>query len=59
MKAAFCGFLFLFSIFASANCEDAPEVKEEDNVLILTEKNFDHVVTTNQHLLVEFCKYFH
>uniref|UniRef100_H2ZN99 protein disulfide-isomerase n=1 Tax=Ciona savignyi TaxID=51511 RepID=H2ZN99_CIOSA len=31
-----------------------PEVQEEENVLILTNDNFDAVVTENQHVLVEF-----
>ena len=50
--------VFVFGIFVQQSFSDqAPEVKEEDNVLVLTEKNFDSVVTSNRHVLVEFCKF--
>jgi len=32
----------------------AEEIKEEENVLVLTKKNFDQAVKDNQHVLVEF-----
>ena len=32
----------------------AQEVTEEDNVLVLTNENFDSVLAKNEHVLVEF-----
>uniref|UniRef100_H2ZN97 protein disulfide-isomerase n=1 Tax=Ciona savignyi TaxID=51511 RepID=H2ZN97_CIOSA len=50
--------LVLFSFLVGFVCADdrdaIPEVQEEENVLILTNDNFDAVVTENQHVLVEF-----
>jgi len=48
--------LVIFGIFAQSISDEGPEVKEEDNVLVLTDKNFDAVITANRHVLVEFCK---
>ena len=49
--------LIICGIFAyQATSDQAPEIKEEDNVLVLTDKNFDVAVYNNRHLLVEFCK---
>lgn len=45
--------LFL-SLVAFAFGED---VKEEEDVLVLTEAVFDQVTTDNEHILVEFCKF--
>ena len=58
MKALFFGFLLLFTIFSCISAQSAPEVKEEEDVMILTKENFEHVITSNQHVLIEFCKYF-
>lgn len=33
------------------------EIKEEEDVLVLTEGNFDHVLDSHEHILIEFCKY--
>lgn len=33
------------------------EIQEEEDVLVLTEKNFDEAIAANKHILVEFCKY--
>lgn len=33
------------------------EIKEEEDVLVLTEANFDHVLDSHEHILIEFCKY--
>ena len=35
----------------------AEDVKEEEGVYVLTEKNFDGFVKENEFVLVEFCKY--
>jgi len=35
----------------------AADVAEEDGVLVLTKENFQSVITENQYVLVEFCKY--
>ena len=34
------------------------EIKEEEDVLVLTEANFDHVLDSHEHILIEFCKYY-
>jgi len=44
--------LFL-SLVAFAFGED---IKEEEDVLVLTEAVFDQAITDNEHILVEFCK---
>ena len=49
--------LSLFLIFTEVLTEEAPEIKEEESVLVLTEKNFEYAVTNNKYVLVEFCKY--
>lgn len=33
------------------------EIQEEENVLVLTTKNFDDALKDNKFILVEFCKY--
>jgi hypothetical protein len=35
----------------------AEDVKQEEGVYVLTEKNFDGFVSDNEHVLVEFCEY--
>ena len=47
----------MFLIFTTVFSDEAPEIKEEENVLVLTEKNFEYAVTNNKYVLVEFCKY--
>lgn len=34
----------------------AEDIKEEEDVLVLTEAVFDQAITDNEHILVEFCK---
>ena len=45
----------LLVLLALSACVFA-EVKEEDNVLILTNDNFDEVIEGTDYILVEFCK---
>lgn len=33
------------------------EVPIEENVLVLSKSNFDSVISTTSHILVEFCKF--
>lgn len=48
---------FFFSVLAILIAVSyADEVAEEDNVAILTDKNFDGFVSENTYVLVEFCK---
>ena len=59
MKTIYLG-LFLFCticVHVGLSAESAPEVEEEEDVMVLTEKNFEHAVESNKHVLVEFCKY--
>lgn len=46
--------VLVLSILAFSYSE---EIKEEKDVLVLTEKNFDEAIAANKHILVEFCKY--
>lgn len=43
----------LLSLVVFAFGED---IKEEEDVLVLTEAVFDQAITENEHILVEFCK---
>ena len=44
--------LLVVALFLVANAE----ITEEEDVLVLTDANFDEVVATHKHVLVEFCK---
>lgn len=46
-------FTVLLSLVAFAFGED---IKEEDNVLVLTQDVFDQAITDHEYILVEFCK---
>ena len=46
----------LLSLVAFASGED---IKEEEDVLVLTEAVFDQAIADNEHILVEFCKLLH
>lgn len=43
----------LLSLLAFAFGED---IKEEEDVLVLTEAVFEQAISDNEHILVEFCK---
>lgn len=45
---------FVFGILSSK----AQTIESEENVLVLTDDNFDHAISNNKFILVEFCKYF-
>ncbi|CAD5122607.1 DgyrCDS11019 [Dimorphilus gyrociliatus] len=45
--------LLLFSQLALVSTEE-PEIKEEERVLVLEDGNFDHAVSNNEFILVEF-----
>jgi len=47
-------FVLLFTLIVAAFADDATEIKEEENVLVLTVKNFDHALASNDFVLVEF-----
>ena len=47
--------LWISIISSGVFCD--PEIKTEENVLVLTEKNFEHAVKSNKYVLVEFCEY--
>lgn len=45
--------VFVLTVVALTYSE---ETKEEKDVLVLDEKNFDDAVAAHKHILVEFCK---
>ena len=50
--------VLILSLVAIAFGEnDSVEIQEEEDVLVLTEANFDKAIADNEHILVEFCKY--
>lgn len=48
-------FAVILSVLVAFAC--AEDVKQEEGVYVLTEKNFDAFVADNEHVLVEFCEY--
>lgn len=44
--------LILLSLFLFASCE----IKEENDVQVGTDENFDEIVTAENDVLVEFCE---
>lgn len=50
MKLIFVGLACLLAVVIA-------EVKLEDGVLVLTTDNFESVISENEFVLVEFCKY--
>ena len=46
----------LIVVFSCLVALVACEIKEEEGVLVLTEKNFEEATKDDQHVLVEFCK---
>lgn len=55
MKFLLCSLLFVAVATLGVQAEE--EIKLEDGVLVLTEKNFKQAIEDNEFLLVEFCKY--
>lgn len=48
--------VLLLALWAFARADDA-EIKEEEDVMVLTTKNFETAINGNEFVLVEFCKY--
>jgi hypothetical protein len=49
--------VILFTTLALLGFALGDEVTTEENVLVLTKANFDGVISTNDYVLVEFCKF--
>merc|ERR1712017_65410 len=47
-------FLFCFVLVYVVSCEETEEIKSEENVLVVTQANWDKVVTPDSNVLVEF-----
>merc|ERR1712017_13292 len=47
-------FLFCFVLVYVVSCEETEEIKSEENVLVVTQANWDKVVTPESNVLVEF-----
>lgn len=48
----FLAICFVLSLSGCVRSDD--EIKKEEGVLVLTEKNFDTAITDNEYVLVEF-----
>lgn len=46
--------VLILSVLALSHSE---EIKDEKDVLVLKETNFDEAIAAHKHILVEFCKY--
>lgn len=49
--------VLLFTILALVGCALGDEVPTEENVLVLSKANFESVLSSNDFILVEFCKF--
>ena len=50
-------FFILFALICVALCDtETDEVKEEENVVVVTTGNWDKVVEADKNVLVEFCE---
>lgn len=47
--------LVLVALAVIVRADESTTISEEDHVLVLNTKNFDHAVKTYKYLLVEFC----
>ena len=47
----------VFLLAALVALSFAAEITEEENVMVLTEANFDEALGANKNILVEFCKF--
>lgn len=48
-------FVFGLLLFAVVRCEE--EITDDEDVLVLTNDNFDGAIKKHKHILVEFCKF--
>jgi hypothetical protein len=48
---------YLLALLVAVVCVKADKPEEEDNVLVLTNANFDDAIKDNKYILVEFCKF--
>lgn len=49
--------VLLFTVVALLGMALGDEVPTEENVLVLSKSNFDGVISSNDFILVEFCKF--
>lgn len=49
-------FILSVTLLISQLVVSETKIEEEENVLVLTNSNFDEAVKANKYILVEFCK---
>ena len=49
-------FLVIFALCVAFVAADDAQIQEEENVLVLTDKNFESALKAHEFVLVEFCK---
>lgn len=49
--------VILFTAIALLGAALADEIPTEENVLVLSKSNFDGAISSNNFILVEFCKF--
>lgn len=49
--------VLIFTVLAVLGCAFGDEIPTEENVLVLSNANFKTAISSNDYILVEFCKF--